>query len=133
MRSGCGVAAMNACQCASMRPGISTRPFAAITRTSAFVSTVIGLDRDALNGVASDQHIGRRRERGALAVEDADVLKQRDRAAGGSDGERCQTRRSEVRIAYLRQAPLAKRDQECRQHQPSLQPAFQVRGRRLAE
>ena len=33
---------MNACQCASMRPGISTRPFAAMTRTLAFVSTVIG-------------------------------------------------------------------------------------------
>ena len=34
---------MNACQCASMRPGISTRPFAAMTRTLAFGSTAIGL------------------------------------------------------------------------------------------
>jgi hypothetical protein len=33
---------MNACQCASMRPGMSTRPFAAITRTLAPASTVIG-------------------------------------------------------------------------------------------
>ena len=43
MRSIWGVAAMNACQWASMRPGISTRPFAATTRTPTFVSTVIGV------------------------------------------------------------------------------------------
>ena len=30
--TGCGVAAMNACQCASIRPGISTRPPPAMTR-----------------------------------------------------------------------------------------------------
>ena len=34
---------MNECQCASMRPGINTRPAAATTRTSALPSTVIGL------------------------------------------------------------------------------------------
>src|SRR5580704_3646020 len=33
---------MNACQWASMRPGMSTRPLAAITRTLAFASIVIG-------------------------------------------------------------------------------------------
>ena len=33
---------MNECQCASMRPGIKTRPFPAMTWTFAFVSTVIG-------------------------------------------------------------------------------------------
>ena len=38
-----GVAAMNECQCASMRPGIKTRPFPAMTWTFAFASTVIGL------------------------------------------------------------------------------------------
>ena len=75
MRSIWGVDAMNACQCASMRPGISTRPFAAMT-----VNIRIRVDGDrahgyALNGVASDQHIGGSRERGALTVEDADVLK----------------------------------------------------------
>ena len=37
------VAAINECQCASIRPGISTRPFPAMTRTSALASTVIGL------------------------------------------------------------------------------------------
>ena len=41
-RAICGVAAMNACQCASIRPGISTRPSAAMTRTSAALSTAIG-------------------------------------------------------------------------------------------
>ena len=34
---------MNECQCASMRPGIKTRPFPAMTWTFAFASTVIGL------------------------------------------------------------------------------------------
>ena len=43
MSTGCDVAAMNECQCASMRPGIKTRPFPAITWTFAFPSTVIGL------------------------------------------------------------------------------------------
>ena len=43
-RSGMGVAAMKACQCASMRPGISTRPSAAMTSTSSFASTVMGLE-----------------------------------------------------------------------------------------
>ena len=41
--SGMAVAAMNECQCASIRPGISTRPPAAITRMSAFASTAIGV------------------------------------------------------------------------------------------
>ena len=43
MRACKGIAAMNACQCASMRPGISTRPSAAMTRTLVFVPTPIGL------------------------------------------------------------------------------------------
>ena len=34
---------MNICQCASIRPGISTRPFASITRTSAPASVAVGL------------------------------------------------------------------------------------------
>ncbi len=34
MRTIWDVAAMNACQCASMRPGISTRPFPSIVRAS---------------------------------------------------------------------------------------------------
>ena len=37
-----GVAAMNACQCASMRPGISTRPPPATTRVPALVSSEMG-------------------------------------------------------------------------------------------
>ena len=41
--SGMAVAAMNECQCASMSPGINTRPPAAITRTSALASTAIGV------------------------------------------------------------------------------------------
>ena len=43
MRSCKDVAAMNACQCASTRPGISTRPLAAMTRILFFVSILIGL------------------------------------------------------------------------------------------
>ena len=39
------------------------------------------LRRDALDHVAADQHIGGRRERRALAIEDAHVLEQRDSAA----------------------------------------------------
>ena len=42
------------------------------------------IHRYSLNLVASNQHIGRSRERGSLTVEDADILKKRDVAASQS-------------------------------------------------
>ena len=109
-----GVAAMKACQCASMRPGISTRPSAAMTSDVGVRVDGDRARRNALDDVAPHQHVRRSRQRGAPAVEDADVLKQR-RSAAGRNGRRRRSRR------FLRLSRLAKRHGEGRQHQPATQ------------
>ena len=57
---------------------------ASAARDDASVRSAIdrdGLGRDCLNLVAAHQNVGGRGERGALAIEDAHVLEQRDSAA----------------------------------------------------
>ena len=68
---------------------------ASIPRNNADIGICIDGDRiqrDSLNLVVSNQHVGRGRERGSLTVEDADILKERDVAASQSRRRRCQTR-----------------------------------------
>ena len=72
--------------------------------------------RDAGDGVASNQYIGRSRECGTLAIEDADVLKQRYRTAARSRA-RHRTR------CVLR---VARPGQECGQDQRPIQARFEA-------
>ena len=61
-----------------MRVDQAWHQHAPVRRNDADVGIRVDGDRAhryALNGVAPNQHIGRSRERGALTVEDADVLK----------------------------------------------------------
>ena len=67
-----------------MRVDEARHQYMSIRRHDRDISIRINGDRThryALNDVVSNQHIGGRRKRGTLAVKDADVLKQRCRAA----------------------------------------------------
>ena len=81
------------------------------------VDVIVRVDGDGARGnplddVAPHQHVRRSRERGAPAIEDADILKER-RSAPGGHGRKCRSRR------FLRLSRLAKRHGEARQHQPA--------------
>ena len=70
-----------------MRVDKARHQHASVPRNDADIGIRIDGDRiqrDSLNGVASNQHVGRGRERGSLTVEDADILKERDVAASQS-------------------------------------------------
>ena len=97
---------MNECQCASMRPGIKTRPFPAMTWAFAFASTVIGfadirsIVLPLINTLEGADSVERR------TVEDPHVLKKRypfwDRNARRLSRH--------FYVIVLPQAHLAKRD-----------------------
>ena len=78
-----------------MRVDKTRHQHASIPRNNADIGICIDGDRiqrDSLNLVVSNQHVGRARERGTFTVEDADILKERDVAGSQSSRIRCQTR-----------------------------------------
>ena len=102
---------MKACQCASISPGISTRPPPSIT------GDLPGLDldrlrRDPLDQVAAHQHVRGRAQRRAGAVEDAHVPEQRRVRCRRDRGRRRRAPRCRSparRPAMPRPAPAAAR------------------------
>lgn len=80
----------------------------------------IGVDGDracryARDDAVFDQDVGGRRKRGALTIEDANILKKR-RASADRGGEWFQTRRFQIRIALRQARPASPGHERCSQN-----------------